>query len=155
MKLKATVELDRINLQLRAGGSPDTTMQGMFLEFAGIPFDAETDEAIAIHGAERLFLVLQIFQGKDEGDARVVPMTGEDEDTLLVTLKAPDPFFARLLNVREDEALELELTVANVGKAWPMDVREGICHQYDLSIVPHSSLDEDEEEVEDEEEEEA
>jgi hypothetical protein len=144
MKLKAIATLARITL--RAGSSSP----GTFAEFAGIPYDTATDEPIYVNGTERLFLALRVQLGKEEESLRVIPQSGDDEDSLLVTMKAPEPFFTRLLNIGEEETLEIELTLANVGAEWSAGVTEAICNVYSIAIVPHDDDEDDLEDYEDE-----
>ena len=144
MKLKAIATLGRISL--RAGN----TSAGVFAEFHGIPYDTETEEPIDVNGNERLFLTLRIHAGKEEESLRVIPLTGDEEDTLLVTMKAPEPLFTRLLNVAEDETLDIELTLANVGAEWPASVSEAICNDYSISIIPHDDVEDDLEDFDEE-----
>ncbi len=95
---------------------------------------------------------MRIYPGKEEGSLRVIPLSGDEEDTLLVTMKAPEPYFTRLLNVGEEETLEIELTLANVGAEWPASVTEGICNDYSIDIVPHDDVEDDLEDYDDEDE---
>jgi hypothetical protein len=146
MKLKAIATLARISLR---GGSQSS---GMFAEFQGIPYDAATEEPIDVNGTERLFLTVRVHPGKEEDSLRVIPLSGDDEDTLLVTMKAPEPFFTRLMNVGEEETLEVELTIGNIGAEWPASVSEGICTDYSISVVPHDDTEDDLEDYDDEDE---